>query len=288
MANGLFPQSNIERDKGSQQCELKVIDNQIRVAEIPTTTILQDEKPSEKDFTCRFGTLIKIREKLIEELKNEICCAIAYGSTFCEDFCTNSDFDILLFLKDDSISKLFKLRKIKENFQAEGVKIDFNVHSKTETPELRKECFWHNNRSLYFQKEVTLYGLVLIGESPFLHNDFNVEELKKESIKVVSSLLYQARKLLINRDINQGERITFMKWCIYAVLYALSSKGIVTKTKTEALELFPEYYSLDINPIIFLKAKKENNISDDLLEVAYKFLLQLDNKLFEDYKNGLK
>ena len=240
-------------------------------------------EPNEKDFTKRYGTLIKIRERLLELLGQEIICAIAYGSTLCEDFCHHSDFDILIFFKEESLINLNKLRALKNEFKLEGIIIDFNVHSKDETPKIRKECFWHNNRSLYFQKEITLYGLVLIGESPFLHNNFNLEELKKENIREVNSLLYRTRKFLVNKELNEEERTTLMKWCIYAVLNALSFKGIITRTKTEAIEIFQEYYSMDINPAIFLKAKKEGNISNELLAEAYEFLIKLDNQMFNEY-----
>jgi hypothetical protein len=79
-----------------------------------------------------------------------------------------------------------------------------------------------------------------------------------------------------------------MKWCIYATLYSLSFKGIFTKTKTEALEIFPKYYNLDFEPIEFLRAKQLNIVSDEIILKAYKFLEQLDNCLFEEYKNGRK
>jgi predicted nucleotidyltransferase len=245
--------------------------------------LTNSSKINEKDFTFRYGTLIRIREKLISEFENRIYCAIAYGSTLCEDFCCNSDFDILIFFKEETMENLKKLRKIKEDFLLEKITIDFNVHSKEEIPQVRKDCFWHNNRSLYFQKELTLYGLVLIGESPFLHNNFNERELKKESLRVVNSLLYGTRKYLINKNLDKKERITLMKWCIYSVLYALSFQGIITKTKTEALELFHEYYSSSVDPRIFLKAKKEETISDEMLEKAYVFLKELDSKLFSKY-----
>ncbi len=125
------------------------------------------------------------------------------------------------------------------------------MHSINETPSERKECFWHNNRSLYFQKEITLYGIVLIGEILFLHNNFQQIELKKEAIRVVNSLLYQSRKLLINRNLNQQEKISLMKWCIYAVLYALSFKEIITKTKIEAWRSFQATFTSKLNLLSF-------------------------------------
>jgi predicted nucleotidyltransferase len=240
---------------------------------------------NEKDFTYRYGTLIRIRERLLQQLGDKILCAIAYGSTLCEDFCCHSDFDILVFFKEESIQNLHSLRSIKQDFLKENILIDFNVHSMNETPEARKNCFWHNNRSLYFQKEITLYGLVLIGESPFLHNNFNIDELRKENLREINSLLYRTRKYIINKDLDQKDRITLMKWCIYAVLNAISFKGVITKTKTEAIEIFPEYFESSIDPAIFLKAKKDDKIGDELIEKAYFFLVELDDKIFSEYKN---
>lgn len=242
----------------------------------------------DKNFSNRYANLIIIKEEILKTLGENISSAIAYGSTISEDFYDHSDYDILLFLKDGSLEYLNKIRELREKLMKQGIKIDFNVHTINEVPAERKECFWHNNRSLYFQKEITLYGLVLIGESPFLHNNFEKSELQKEGIRVVNSLLYQARKMLMNRELNQQEKINLMKWCIYSVLYALSSKGIITKTKTEALEIFQNYFSIDIEPIIFLRAKQENNVPEELIQKAYKFLELLDKCLFEEYKNGRK
>ncbi len=242
----------------------------------------------DKNFSKRFENLITIKEEVSKKLGDNVSCAIAYGSTICEDFYCHSDYDILLFLKKCSCEDLKAIRDLKKDFSNKGIEIDFNVHTINESPTERKECFWHNNRSLYFQKEITLYGIVLIGESPFLHNSFNLEELKKEGVRVVNSLLYQARKMLVNRELNDLEKINLMKWCIYSVLYALSSKGVITKTKTDALEIFPQYFNLDINPMIFLKAKQENNVPEEIITKAYKFLEQLDSCLFEEYKKGRK
>lgn len=227
-----------------------------------------------------------IKEALVTEMKDNISCAIAYGSSLSEDFYEHSDFDILIFLKDCSLEELYKIKSLKEIFKSKKINVDFNVHSVSESPKKRLECFWHNNRSLYFQKEITLYGMVLIGENPFLHNKFDEKELKIESVRVINSLLYQSRKLIINRDLNNFERINLMKWCVYSVLYALSFKGIITKTKTEALEVFLDHYDLGIDPLVFLRAKQENNVTEDLVKKAYSFLNDLDKTLFEEYKNG--
>ena len=229
-----------------------------------------------------------IKKELLFSLEKEIICAIAYGSTMCEDFYSESDFDVLLFLRNAELENLFKLREIKLKFADQNINVDFNVHSENDLPKLRKECFWHNNRALYFQKEITLYGLVLIGKNPFTENNNDANEFRKESVRVINSLLYQARKLFINRELTKKEKINLMKWCIYAVLYALSFKGILPKTKKEALQVFGKHYSIEIDPMLFLEAKVNNNVTDDLVQKAYKFLSKLDIIVFEEYGNGRK
>ncbi|MDR2396234.1 MAG: hypothetical protein LBD57_06510 [Endomicrobium sp.] len=242
----------------------------------------------DKNFAERLKNIINIKKELLNELEDNVFCAIAYGSAIGEDFYCHSDYDILIFLKRCSLNEFQKLKKIKQMFLCQKIRIDLNVHTINEIPIVRGRCFWHNNRSLYFQKEMILYGITIIGKNPFAHNDFNENDLRIESIRVVNSLLYQARKMLINKDINEAEKINLMKWCIYSVFYALSFKGIITKTKSEAFEIFPNYFSLNINPIIFLKAKQNNNVSEELIQKAYIFLEQLDSNLFEEYNNARK
>lgn len=186
------------------------------------------------------------------------------------------------------MDKLGKLRKLKEKFNAKNILIDFNVHSEKDLPQIRGGCFWHNNRGIYIQKELILYGLTFIGETHFGENHFSKDELKKECVQVINSLTYQARKLLINRKLSDKEKVNLMKWCIYASIYALVAKDIFIESKREALSKFNKYYSLKVNPIIFLKAKIKNNVSNELAQKAYKFLSDLDIIIFEDYKNGRK
>jgi hypothetical protein len=243
----------------------------------------------DKNFSERFKHIIYIKNELLTEFGKNIFCAIAYGSTMGEDFYCHSDYDILVFLKECNMQELEKIKRLRQVFlHHHNLKIDFNVHTEKEIPIKRKECFWHNNRSLYFQKEMTLYGITIIGESPFMHNNFDETDLKIESIRVVNSLLYQARKMLINRDLNEQEKINLMKLCIYAVLYALSFKGVITRTKLEAFEIFSKFFSLNVDPIIFLRAKQNNNISGETVLRAYNFLEQLDSDLFEEYENDRK
>ncbi len=236
------------------------------------------------------------RKKIINQIKldlenkfnNKIIHALVYGSTLCEDFSLNSDFDILIILKEGDFQELIKLKELKKKYLEKGIKIDFNVQLENEAPQKRKKLFWHNNRAYYFQKEIQIYGLSLIGSSPFEDKTITQEEIKSEVVKVVNSLLYQARKLLINTDISLEERIRMMKFCIYGVLYALAAKNIYPKTKKEALEIFSDYFTLDIDPSYFLEKKINfENISFADLKQAYHFLSRLDQELFNQYQRGV-
>lgn len=230
--------------------------------------------------------LNNIKEKLLEGLKENIISVTAYGSTLNDDFCQFSDFDVLVVLEKPTSFALSILREIKEDFCEEGIEVDFNVHSYEELPRFRKEAFWHNNRHLFIQKEVALYGKQLLGAYPFDMGNYDKGDFYLEAVRVISSLNYQARKLLINKELNEVNKILMMKWCIYGVLYALASIGEFFRLKSDALKRFNKIAQLPINPVEFLKIKVERpgKINYKDLEKAYKFLTFLDMWIFQKYK----
>ncbi|MDD3175993.1 MAG: nucleotidyltransferase domain-containing protein [Candidatus Nanoarchaeia archaeon] len=235
----------------------------------------------------RYLNLEKIKTSLINSFGSRILSAIVYGSTLNEDFCQYSDYDILLVVDFPDVEFLKRLKEIKETYLKENIKIDFNTHSKEDIPAIRKELFWHNNRGVYVQKEFDLYGTLLIGENLFKSNCVDKGDMLREAVRVINSLNYQARKLLVNKDMTICEnKILMMKWCIYASLYALASRGIYPSTKQLALKTFYEVFKSPINPETFLKLKINNSetISDEDIEQAYSFLNYLDTKIYADYK----
>lgn len=227
----------------------------------------------------------EIRKELENKIGNLIQSATVYWSTLCEDFCETSDYDILLILYSTEYNDMKKIKEIKENFKNKNINIDFNVHKISETPSIRKKLYRHNNRSIYFQKEIELYGKRIIGTSPFQTNISSLWEIRKEAIRVINSILYQARKLLINRELSQGERINMMKFCIYVTLYALAAKNIYPKTKQEALNIFKKHFITKYDPLIFLEAKTKhpNSISDNYIKMSYDFISSVDEIIYGLY-----
>lgn len=65
-------------------------------------------------------------------------------------------------------------------------------------PTFRGKLYWHNNRAIYFQKEIKLYWKTIIWEPHTTDYQYTKEEQIEEVIKVINSILYQARKLLVN------------------------------------------------------------------------------------------
>lgn len=239
----------------------------------------------------RKRVLKKVRNILIGSLKRKIVCAIVYGSTLNNDFCKHSDFDILIVAKNPDVSFLKNLKEIKNYFlKNEKVKIDFNVHKDTDVPKIRKEVFWHNNRGIYVQKEFELYGKVLIGKNIFNSKNINVDKLLPEAVKVINSLNYQARKLLINSDWAFDKKLLLIKWCIYGSLYALASRGIFPSDRKSALKTFNNIFKPRINPLKFLNIKinKVDSITDQDIYEAYKFLNYLDAMIFKEYEKSKK
>ena len=80
-----------------------------------------------------------------------------------------------------------------------------------------------------------------------------------------------------------------MKFCIYAVLYALAMHQCFPKTKMDAMKSFHDIYSNLQDPLSFLKAKVSTpkDISDEIVYNAYRFLLKLDQYIFELYSKKL-
>ena len=217
----------------------------------------------------------------MNSFEDTIISAILYGSTVNNDFCKMSDYDILLIFKELGISTLEKIRNIEENFENQGIKIDFNTHLVTDLPENRKHLFWHNNRSLFIQMEFAMTGVVIIGNNPFKDYYFDKEKMLEEAVKMINSFNYQARKILINK-------ILLIKWCIYGALYALAAKGYYYENRRDALRHFTENYRSEINPEEFLDIKMTHadKISLNELSRAYEFLQLLDKLIFAEYEEN--
>lgn len=242
-----------------------------------------------KTIDYRKNILLAVKEDLNIKLKNYIVSAVVYGSTLCEDFCDFSDFDILLILNKSEIEILNKIKNIREKYLERNIILDFNVHLETEMPRFRKGAFWHNNRGFYIQKELKTYGINLMGEDLFKNLEPKQKDIKLESIRVVNSLLYQTRKLLINKKINPEDKIKLMKFCIYSVLYSLAAKDIYPNSKIEALKIFSDNFNSSINPKIFFDKKLlgPNFIDEEDIKLVYKFISELDANLFSQYEKGL-
>ncbi len=236
----------------------------------------------------REAILDQIANELKKRLGENIISAIAYGSALCEDFMPLSDYDILLVLDDTSVDYLNIVRDVKYFFTSQGIVVDLNVHSMAEMPQYRANAFWHNNRSHYMRLEIDIYGKVLLGKNLFHADSIPPAELALEGVRVISSLVYQARKILINRPLNTEERLRMMKFCIYAVLYALAMRQCFPKTKMDAMKNFREIYPDLQDPLFFLKAKvsASDDISDEIVYNAYRFLLKLDQHIFELYSKN--
>lgn len=227
-----------------------------------------------------------IKKELLSNFnKNEILSAFIYGSTLCEDFCETSDFDILVIFYNASLNNLEKLKNIKEYFVKRNIQIDFNVHSEDDIPKNRMEAFWHNNRGLYFRKEIELYGRVIIGENTLLLSEYNKDLLQLEVVRVLNSLVYQSRKCLINKSIERKNLIQILKWCIYAAQYSLAYKDIFPSSKTEAMKIFKDVFNTKSDPQEFLNLKISSNIiTYDHIQKAYDFLCEIDKIIINDWK----
>ena len=227
-----------------------------------------------------------IEQKLKRAYGRRLLSAITYGSTLGDDYCVYSDYDILLIFKDIKFDDLKKLRKIKDDLRKDGILVDFNLHTYSELPKNRKKSFWHNNRGVYIQKELALYGRVLFGENYFQDLILDPKEMLLEAVRVISSLNYQMRKMIINKTLNIENRIVVLKWCVYSVMYFLAANNIYPNGRAEALEIFDRKYHPPIKSRLFLdlKLQKPNKITNQDLELAFDFLSYMENSIYQIYQ----
>lgn len=230
--------------------------------------------------------LAKIKNRLQLDFGNQVLSAIVYGSTLGDDYCAFSDFDILVIFEWADYKTFQKLRKIKLDFAKQGVPIDFNSHVFSDLPINRKDVFWHNNRGIYVQKELALYGEILFGKKYFQDINLDRKKMLEEAVKTINSLNYQARKMLTNKKLTTKNRIILVKWCIYGTIYTLAALNIFPKSRSEALTVFNEKFHPEINPEIFLQLKtsQANKINQQHLRLAYDYLVYLDQLIFGIYK----
>ena len=233
--------------------------------------------------------LAKIKNRLRLDFGDQVLSAIVYGSTLGDDYCVLSDFDILVIFEWADYDTFRKLRKIKLDFAKQGVPVDFNSHIFSELPINRKDVFWHNNRGVYIQKELALYGEILFGARIFQDIDLDHRKMLEEAVKTISSLNYQARKMLTNKKLTVKNRIVMLKWCIYGTIYVLAVLDVFPKSRGEALAVFNEKFHPKINPEIFLRLKisQTTKISQKHLRLAYDYLAYLDQLIFKIYKEEI-
>jgi|GEM_PF-2056378 len=234
--------------------------------------------------------ITEIKHELVSKFQNgEILSAFVYGSTLGEDFCETSDFDILVIFNESNIENLEKLRFLKKMFSEKDILVDFNVHDKNDLPSNRMEAFWHNNRGIYLRREIELHGRTIIGENVLVIKDIDHTLLCLEVVRVLNSLVYQARKYIINQSLERKNIIQILKWCIYAVQYSLAYKNIFPTSKREAMRIFRETFNTTTNPEKFLDLKvRGGEININNIKDAYHFLCEIDTIVLEDWKMNKK
>lgn len=240
------------------------------------------------NMDMRMKNIFLIRRTLLDTFENSIYAAIVYGSTLNADFCEISDYDILLIFKTMCMETLKKIHSIKKQFENLGVRIDFNSHLISDLPNERGELYWHNNRSAFIQQELSMTGYPIIGSNPFTGYRADIKNMQVEAVRMLNSFAYQARKMIINKDLNIAEnRLFLVKWCIYGSLYLLAGKGLFYNSRREGLAQFVKEFESDIDPMCFLQMKidRPDMISDEDIEMAYDYINYLDRCAISMFKH---
>ena len=243
------------------------------------------------NMEMRKKNIFSIRETLLDTFGNNIYAAIVYGSTLNADFCETSDYDILLVFENMSMQILKKIHTIKEQFENLGVRIDFNSHLISDLPNERGGLYWHNNRCVFIQQELSMTGYPIIGSNPFAGYKADIKDMQVEAVRMLNSFAYQARKMIINKDLNNAEnRLFLVKWCIYGSLYLLAGKGLFYKSRRVGLSQFVKEFEPDIDPMCFLQMKidRPDMISDEDIDMAYNYINYLDACAISMFKHGVE
>lgn len=232
-------------------------------------------------------------EEIAEDIKNtagtNLIALYNYGSALTEHYCDFSDLDFLIILDEAEPDHLYNLKQVIQKYADQGTIVDINVQTKDEMPPVRAEAFWHNNRGMYVQREISLYGKLLHGEEQFSeHESMDQEAIMLECVRVINSLVYQTRKALINRELAEAEKYRILKFSIYAAVYALAAKGIFPETRTQIFDRFKKEFSALEDPSAFLhlKTTKGGKTADKDILKAYKFLKEVDGAVYKIYQEG--
>ena len=243
------------------------------------------------NMEMRMKNIFSIRKSLLDTFGNSIHAAIVYGSTLNADFCETSDYDILLIFETMSMTTLKKIHSIKDQYANCGVRIDFNSHLTSDLPSERGGLYWHNNRSVFVQQELSMTGYSIIGSNPFAGYRADERDMQDEAVRMLNSFAYQARKMIINKDLNNAEnRLFLVKWCIYGSLYLLAGKGLFYNNRRDGLSQFTTEFKSDIDPMCFLQMKidRPEMISDEDIELAYNYINYLDTCAVSMFKHNTR
>ncbi len=211
--------------------------------------------------------------------------AIVYGSAVSDDFTKTSDIDCLIFLRDPTVEDLRALKSLRQQYRTRGVRLDINVHASTNTPSARPTAFWHHNRALFCEIDMQTVGKVVAGDDIFGHLVLNTHDLRLEAVRGINALLYETRKLLVNKRVTQTEKTSVIKWCLYAMIYALGAHNIFSASKKRGVLLFEREYPEIMSPKRFLTLKRlgAKGLTRADLCLAHDFLSKLDRTVYAEY-----
>ena len=153
-----------------------------------------------------------------------------------------SDFDVLVSFDDVSPEIILGLRRVIEQCSERWILIDFNVHSSSEMPENSLHEFWHNNRWLIFQKEISMFWVPIIWENPYQKYSPAVDLVRADIRRHVSGLVYRARKTLINTQLTYKDKLNLVKFALYAISNALADLGLFYLNKQNIVDAFHEHF----------------------------------------------
>lgn len=236
--------------------------------------------------------------KIFKKRNKEILAIYHYGSYVARCFSNQeSDYDFCFILDNATGNILSKIRKDKQLLEKRfRVKIGLTFHTIREIKTIKKfkePVFIHRNRYFFFALNMKNYGVFLCGKDVLPKIDYRLKKIQFEALRVISTILYDIRKIYVNKKIDLSFRET-IKYAIYSPQYYFALKGLypisteeafslLSFLKPEIADLLEKIKSIKNNRYVYDTSKKELVIVNiyNLIEHLYKEMLNLFKNLNE-------
>lgn len=227
--------------------------------------------------------LKKYIQKYIEDNQyNNIVAIYAMGSSVKKD--DFDDFDINVFVKDDSYKEIIELEKMKQ-FLEENLKkrIDYNIIGMecVEDNIYNTDLFLHNNRHSLLLYEITTLKNLIYGKDILSNYKIKYYDLILETLKLTMVQVHRLNKEYLAKNKNDSYKNArkYLKYSIeFAMIFSGKRNPYINLKVEEVINKYPNIkkYSKEIDHAI--------NGREVNLENAYNCMVELSKEMLRRFK----